>query len=173
MRVSGNDVGKSSRTGDTGTVGVDTPAGGAPVTGTARQLERIAVGVVGLTARMLASAAQGAELTFQQWRAIFVVGESDDGARVGQVATRLATSLTATSRLLRRLETRGLLALATDEADRRATRARLTTDGRVIRTTIMEGRRTVLVGIADLLDATEVDAAVVLAIMEDALQPYL
>lgn len=106
----------------------------------ADDLERIALGAVGLTTRALARADAGFELTFPQWRALLVVGEDADGARVGEVATRVGVTVPATSRLLRRLERRGLTALSVDEQDRRATRARLTDRGRIVRETILAHR---------------------------------
>ncbi len=107
-------------------------------------LERIVVGAVGLTTLSLASADAGFELTFPQWRAILVLGEADDGARIGEVAARVGGTLPATSRLLRRLEGRGLTTLAVDEKDRRATRARLSERGQVVRAAILEHRRAAL-----------------------------
>lgn len=118
-------------------------------------LERIAVGAVSLTTRALAQAAPGVDLTFPQWRAMLVLGEDDDGARVGAIALRVGTTQPASGRLLRRLERRGLVALATDEADRRATRARLTPEGRRVRAAILASRRAELLEIAASTDPTE------------------
>jgi DNA-binding MarR family transcriptional regulator len=115
---------------------------------TIRALERIVIGAVGLTTRSLAQAAPGTDLTFPQWRAILIVGEGTDGARVGEVAAREGVTLPATGRLLRRLERRGFVTLATDESDRRATRARLTDRGHEVRRAIMAYRRTALREIA-------------------------
>lgn len=110
----------------------------------AEHLERIAVGAVGLTTRALAEAAPDTELTFPQWRALLVLGEDAAGARVGEVATRVGVTVPATSRLLRRLERRGLTTLSVDERDRRATRARLTDRGRSVRAAILAYRRAAL-----------------------------
>lgn len=110
----------------------------------ADHLERIAVGAVGLTTRALAQADPGFELTFPQWRALLVLGEDAAGARVGEVATRVGVTVPATSRLLRRLERRGLTTLSVDEHDRRATRARLTDRGRSVRAAILGHRRAAL-----------------------------
>jgi DNA-binding MarR family transcriptional regulator len=115
---------------------------------TIRALERIVIGAVGLTTRSLAQAAPGTELTFPQWRAILILGEGPDGARVGEVAAREGVTLPATGRLLRRLERRGFVTLSTDETDRRATRARLTDRGREVRKAIMAYRRAALRRIA-------------------------
>ena len=121
----------------------------------AADLERIVVGAVGLTTRALAMADTGFELTFPQWRALLVLGEGDDGARIGEVAARVGVTLPATSRLLRRLERRGLTAFAPDELDRRATRARLTLRGRGVREAILEDRRAALREIAGTLSTSE------------------
>lgn len=105
-------------------------------------LERISVGAVAMTTRALAEADTGAaELTFPQWRVMMILGDRPDGARVGEVATRVGVTLPATSRLLRRLSGRGLVALATDELDHRATRARLTPEGERVRHAILAHRR--------------------------------
>ena len=117
----------------------------------AEYLERIAVGAVGLTTRALAQADAGFELTFPQWRALLVLGEGEDGARIGEVAARVGVTLPATSRLLRRLEQRGLTALAVDDLDRRATRVRLTDLGRDVRTSILTHRRAALREVAAML----------------------
>lgn len=121
----------------------------------ADDLERIAVGAVGLTTRALALADTGFELTFPQWRALLVLGEELDGARIGEVAARVGGTLPATGRLLRRLERRGLTSLSVDELDRRATRARLTERGRTVRETILAHRRAALREIAAGLPQSE------------------
>ena len=129
---------------------IDEPTPDAParhlavVDALAADLERIAVGAVSLTTRALAEADTGFELTFPQWRALLVLGEGDDGARIGEVSARVGVTLPATSRLLRRLERRGLVALAVDQQDRRATRARLTDRGRAVREAILAHRRAAL-----------------------------
>lgn len=123
-------------------------------------LERIAVGAVGLTTRALARADAGLELTFPQWRALLVLGENPEGARIGEVAARVGATLPATSRLLRRLERRGLTALAIDDTDRRATRARLTPHGQDVRARILDHRRVAIREIARALpDPERVDLA--------------
>jgi DNA-binding MarR family transcriptional regulator len=121
----------------------------------ADDLERIAVGAVGLTTRALAHADAGFELTFPQWRALLALGENPDGARVGEVAGRVGVTLPATSRLLRRLERRGLTTLGVDETDRRATRARLTDSGRAVRAAILGHRRAALGEVVSALHEPE------------------
>ncbi len=122
-----------------------------PADAIAEELERIAVAAVGLTTLALAHADPGFELTFPQWRAMLVVGERADGARVGEVATRVGVTLPATSRLLRRLASRGLTTLSTDERDRRATRVRLTDRGQRVRDAILAFRRAALRDVASAI----------------------
>jgi DNA-binding MarR family transcriptional regulator len=112
-------------------------------------LQRIVFGGVAMTLTAIMHATGGQELTFSQWRAILVVGETDDGCRVGEVARRVMGALPATSRLLRRLELRGFMTLERDEMDRRATRARLTPEGRRVRNAVLEYRRLQLAAIVD------------------------
>ena len=115
-------------------------------------LQRIAFGSVAMTQSALMHATGGLELTFIQWRAVLVVGESEAGCRVGEVARRTMGTLPSTSRLLQRLERRGLLTLARDETDRRATRARLTDEGRRVRDAVLAYRGAQLATIAATVD---------------------
>ena len=117
-------------------------------------LERIVVGAVGLTSRALSEAAPGIDLTFPQWRTLLILGENPSGARVGGVAARTGVTLPATGRLLRRLERRGMVVLAPDEADRRATRARLTPQGQSLRAAILEYRLAALRRVASQVAQT-------------------
>lgn len=112
-------------------------------------LAGIVFGGVAITTTALQAATDGQELTFTQWRAIVRVGEREDGCRVGEVAARLNAALPATSRLLRRLERRGLLTLERDEADRRATRARLTDRGTELRSSVLAYRKAEIAAIVD------------------------
>jgi DNA-binding MarR family transcriptional regulator len=91
-------------------------------------LERLVTAAVGLTTIVLGEAGVASELTLPQWRILVVVAESD-GSRVGEVAGRIGVSLPAASRLVRRLERRGLVTATRDERDRRATNVRPTEAG--------------------------------------------
>jgi DNA-binding MarR family transcriptional regulator len=125
-------------------------------------LHMIVFGGIAMTASALHRATGGQELTFTQWRAILFVGETAQGSRVSAVAHRLMGTLSATSRLLRRLEDRGLLTLQRDEADRRATRVRLTDEGRRLREAVLDWRRQQIVEITrDLVVAPEVERTLV------------
>ena len=102
-------------------------------------LEQLMYEAVGMTAVALATAAAG-ELTFTQWRTLVVIGRSD-ALRVGDIAAAIGTSLTSTSRLVLRLERRGLVTTARDESDRRATLVRISDRGRDLRQTVVACRR--------------------------------
>lgn len=112
----------------------------------------IVLGGVAITTTALARATDGQELTFTQWRAILFVGDTDEGCRVGEVASMLGAALPATSRLLRRLERRGLLTLERDERDRRATRARLTGEGSSLRSAVLDYRKAEIAAIVEQVD---------------------
>jgi DNA-binding MarR family transcriptional regulator len=103
-------------------------------------LGSIVFGGVAMTAAALEQATGGQEISFTQWRAIVFIGESVDGSRVTDIAQRLMAGLPGTSRLLRRLELRGLITLQRDQRDRRVTRAQLTEDGRRVREAVLAWR---------------------------------
>ena len=137
------------------------------------QFERFVMGAVGLTTQALGRATPGEELTFPQWRAIVIVGESDRGARVGEIATRVGVTVPATSRLLQRLRRRGLITLEPDREDRRATRASLTDEGRVIRDAIFEFRRVAIIDAIRSFSATDLPTIVAaLAILATSLDRW-
>ena len=111
-------------------------------------LERLVVGAVGMTTVALAEFTPAAELTLPQWRALLVVARAD-GVRIGEIGSRLGMAPPSTSRLVRRLERRGLVTSARDEADRRGTIVRPTTLGLQLWANLVDYRRRL---IADLLD---------------------
>jgi DNA-binding MarR family transcriptional regulator len=112
-------------------------------------LARIVFGGVALTSVALDHATDGRDLTFTQWWAIVIVGESDEGCRVSEVARRTNATVQATSHLLRRLEGRGFISLTRDERDRRATLARLTPSGARFRAAVLAHRRRLLANLAN------------------------
>ena len=107
----------------------------------AHVVERIVLAGIAITTRALAGASSAYELTFPQWRVLFIVGESNDGATVSEVATRLGVTVPATSRQIRRMGRRGLVDIGQDESDHRAVRARLTAHGQAMRSAILSYRR--------------------------------
>jgi DNA-binding MarR family transcriptional regulator len=104
-------------------------------------IERLMFESVGVTTIALTRASPEIELSFPQWRALVVVGSSQDGMRVGEIANRIGSAVPSTSRLLRRLERRRLVVTERDETDRRATRVRLAPAGNRIRRSLVEQRR--------------------------------
>ncbi len=117
-------------------------------------LDRLAVGLVAVTARAVGDA--GADLTFAQWRVLFVVGEGEAGMTVGEVAARVGSKASPTSRLIGRLRRRGLLVGSKDDPDARVTRIRLAEPGMRLRSEILERRRVMLSSV--LADAALSDA---------------
>jgi DNA-binding MarR family transcriptional regulator len=105
-------------------------------------VERIILGGVAITARALDSDVQ--DLTFPQWRVLTIVGEQEANATVSGVGARAGVSAPSASRLLRRLEDRGLISLERDAQDRRLMRVRLTEGGRVARSHVIERRRVLI-----------------------------
>ncbi len=106
-------------------------------------LDRIAFAAVAITAHALHEVA-GVELTFLGWRVVVVLGEGDAPLRVGDVAGRLGLSPQSASKLLRRLERRGIVALGQDPNDRRGVLVSLAPEGRRIREGVLERRRAAL-----------------------------
>lgn len=103
-------------------------------------LEGLAVATVGLTAAALSETPEGQDLTLSQWRALVVLAASD-GRHVGELADQLGISLPSASRLVRRLERRGLVSAERDEDDRRATLLHLQPRGREAHRAVTAARR--------------------------------
>lgn len=115
-------------------------------------VERLVFAGVALTTRALSEARADLDLTLAQWRVLVVLGETEDGATISQVAGRIGVTLPATSRQLRRLERRGLVDVGRDQLDRRATRVRLTPLGRSARDDVISFRRRKIAQVAASLD---------------------
>jgi DNA-binding MarR family transcriptional regulator len=113
-------------------------------------VERIILGGVALTARALDGEVQ--DLTFPQWRILTIIGEHEANTHVKGVGQRAGVSAPSASRLLRRLEDRGLIELQRDAQDRRFVRVRLTEAGHAARNHVIERRRVL---IRDALGAFE------------------
>jgi DNA-binding MarR family transcriptional regulator len=102
-------------------------------------LDRLVVGSVAVTARAITET--GVELTFAQWRALLVIGEDSGGLTIHEIAARLDSKPSPTSRLVSRLKRRSLVSSAKDDRDGRVTRIRLTETGLGLRERILEERR--------------------------------
>jgi DNA-binding MarR family transcriptional regulator len=104
-------------------------------------IDELALELVAVTARALQEAVNDLELTLSQWRVLVVIGQRRQSLRVGEIAARIEASLPSTSRILRRLERRGLITTRRDERDRRATLVRLTPAGAGARRKVMQARQ--------------------------------
>ncbi|HEY6013494.1 MAG TPA: helix-turn-helix domain-containing protein, partial [Candidatus Limnocylindrales bacterium] len=74
-------------------------------------LDRLAAASVGLTTVALAE--HGRDLTLPQWRALVVISTST-GLRASDVADRVGMSRPSMSRLIRRLQRRGVIVVEDD-----------------------------------------------------------
>lgn len=94
-------------------------------------LDRLARAGVSITTRAIAEEAVAFDLTLAQWRALVAICEAGiTGIRVGDLGRRQRLAAPAASRLVRRLEDRGLVVVARDATDRRAVIVRATDVGR-------------------------------------------
>jgi DNA-binding MarR family transcriptional regulator len=121
-------------------------------------IELVARATVGVTTRALAGATPGPDLSLLQWRALLIVGDDPAGARVGRVGDGVGVPLPAASRLVRRLQRRGLVHVERDPDDGRAMRVRLTHAGSHARSTVLARRRHL---ISEALDQTVLSAEAV------------
>jgi len=137
-----------------------------PLVGT---LERVVVGSVAVTAKAIGTA--DAELTLMQWRVLLVVGESDRGVAVGEIATRLGAHASPTSRVLTRLKRRGMVRSTRDALDARVVRISLTDAGRELRSRVIDLRARDLAAVLEdaSLAPAEADAVAKLA---RSFEPY-
>ena len=91
-------------------------------------LEQLVIHGGSMTSRALQLHPETSGLSVSQYR-LFVLVVSNDGVRVGGLARWLGLSSQQTSRLVRRLESRGLLATTRGDSDRRVVIVRATTVG--------------------------------------------
>jgi DNA-binding MarR family transcriptional regulator len=129
------------------------PRAAARATAVAEAIDRVVVAGVALTARALSQATTESDLSLPQWRVLVVLGDATGPLRLSDIAAHLGVTLPATSRQLRRLERRGLIAIRPHERDRRAVSVELTQAGERVRRTIVKHR------VAAIRDATR-DVAV-------------
>lgn len=147
---------------------------GAPTAAdpTIEAIERLLVGGIGLTALALAEATETADLTLAQWRVLVVVADTD-GVRIGELATRLGVAVPSASRLVRRLERRGLVTAERAEDDRRATNVRLTDGGRQVRDLVLRRRRALVErATEDARSGVSAETIAALELLADALSRF-
>ena len=132
-------------------------------------LERLVVGSVAITARAIAAA--DAELTFMQWRVLFVVGECEDGQAVGEIATRIGAHASPASRVVSRLKRRGLVSTDKGDLDKRVVCVRLTEAGRDLRARVLDTRGRDLADVLDIVSMTPAESDTV-ARLAQAFEPF-
>lgn len=78
----------------------------------------------------LAETLKGADLTLAQYNVLRILrGAGDEGATCGQISERMVTKDSDITRLLERLDTRGLITRSRDGQDRRFITVRITAAG--------------------------------------------
>ena len=134
-------------------------------------IDGLALGLVAVTERAITQTVGELDLTLAQWRVLLVVGQSRTPLRVGDVADRIQASLPSTSRILRRLERRGLLSTERDDRDRRATLVQLTATGAATRRKVIQARQRLIAAAIDDHDPMPVGLAAGLERIVSALSP--
>lgn len=129
------------------------------------QLDGIATAMVAATNTALASVIEAGELSIQQWRLVIILGGSAGPLRLNEIAWRVNASMPSTSRLVQRMERRGLVAASADPLDGRGRRIGLTDKGEAVRAQVI-GRRRQL--IEDSLAGLDADPATVAGLAEVA-----
>jgi DNA-binding MarR family transcriptional regulator len=107
---------------------------------TVEAIEYLIVGGIGVTASALSEAREMSDLTLLQWRVLMTLTVTDH-VRIGELAARLGIAVPSASRLIRRLEDRGLVSAERADDDRRATNVRLSARGRRLRSKVLGRRR--------------------------------
>lgn len=106
-------------------------------------LDRMAYATVAITSTALADVV-GTELTFLGWRTLVILGEATGPIRLTDLAERLRISRPSASKLVRRLERRGLLTLARNPIDGRGRLIGLAAEGARVRIAVTQRRREIL-----------------------------
>lgn len=118
-------------------------------------LDDLSIEVVALTAVALAEGKPGSDLTLPQWRTLVLIA-STEGARASGLATRMGMSRPSMSRLIRRLEGKGLVDAQPHPTDRRATVLSVTRDGlRILRETRAARRQLMATALAHEVEAPD------------------
>jgi DNA-binding MarR family transcriptional regulator len=109
------------------------------------QLEQLAVELVAVTNAAIFDVGAG-DLSLLQWRTLMVLGSSEEPLRVNELADRASASMPSASRLIRRMERRGLVSISRDPSDGRGRRIALTPAGEALRRNVIARRRDLIDG---------------------------
>ena len=107
------------------------------------QLELLAVELVSVTNSAMAEVAAG-EVSFPQWRLLVILGSAPGPLRLHEIARRVSASMPSASRLVERMERRGLVASAPDPYDHRGRLIGLAERGAQMRVQVLARRRALI-----------------------------
>jgi len=107
------------------------------------QLDRLAVQLVAATNASIVDVGAG-DLSFSQWRMLSVLGNAAGPLRIFEIADRISASMPSASRLVARMERRGLVAGSRHPIDGRGRWIALTVDGEALRASVVSRRRALI-----------------------------
>lgn len=137
------------------------PAGADAAALVLDQLESLAVELVSVTNSAIAEVV-GGEVSFPQWRLLMVLGSAPGPLRLQEIARRVSASMPSASRLVERMERRGLVVSAPDPRDGRGRLISLAERGAQMRVQVIARRRAMIEEGLSSFDATQ-DVAEALA----------
>jgi DNA-binding MarR family transcriptional regulator len=120
---------------------------GADDAALARSIERLLTAGIGITALAIDQIDHAADLTLPQWRVLVIASGTTHGLRVGELAAHLGVTVPSASRIVRRVESKGLVTATRADHDRRTTIVRATRVGSELVEAVV-GRRRELIGLA-------------------------
>lgn len=107
-------------------------------------------------ARSLSAETEWSELAPREYGVLYALSSSPDGLRISELGEDVLLTQPGMSRLIARLEARGLVERAADPGDARATRIRLTASGTEIQRRVgLSHARQVAVAMTPVLDRNQ------------------
>lgn len=107
------------------------------------QLDQLAMELVAATNAAIVDVGAG-DLSLLQWRILMVLGSGGGSLRLHEIAGRVSASMPSASRLVGRMERRGLVSSSRDPADGRGRRIALTAEGEALRVRVVGRRRAMI-----------------------------
>lgn len=106
-------------------------------------IDRLSIELVATTNAAIVDVGAG-DLSFPQWRMLVVLGSAHGPLRIHEIADRVGASMPSASRLVGRMERRGLVSGSRDSIDRRGRWIGLTADGETLRARVISRRRALI-----------------------------